>query len=180
MENGKNGRASVIAMANGPPSAKEHALLRWPAPGRPCHGVITQWPMHQLIIHWTPTGTLLCNVPLGAPCKACEEHCKRRWLGFVGAFDPAAGRHVVLEITAGAACALPELLVADRSLVGYRLSTFRLGKSKTSRVSAVLEPPIPGGAVPKPIDYATVICRLFGLESLPWGTMPMFGEGGAK
>jgi len=177
MRGEKNDRSGVIAMANGPPVAKESAILRWPSPGRPCHGIITEWPMHQLVVHWTATGTLLCQVPLGLACKACEENVKRRWLGFVGAYDPGQGRHVVLEITAGAACACPELLDRDFSYVGYRLTTLRLGKSKTSRVGATIEPPIQGAVVPLPVDYAKVIFRLFGLESVPPSAMALFGKG---
>jgi len=174
--NGKGDK--VISMASGPPLAKETALLRWPAPGKPCHGIITQWPMHQLVIHWTREATMLCQVPLMRPCQACADRLKRRWIGFVGAYDPGSGRHVLMEITAGAACDLPLLLEVEKSYVGYKLTTFRMGSAKTSRVGAKLEKPIPGSAVPAPIDYAVAIARVFGLEEMPKEVLALYGKGG--
>lgn len=168
MEDHRNGQnEEIIQMGGLPSSIREAAVIVWPGPGKPKMGIITQWPMHQLLLHWDTDRTVLCVAPFMVKCGYCEAMLKRRWRGYIGAYDASAGRHILMEITPGAAAAVPQLLSRGPSLVNHRIRTFRQGNSPTARMGAELSPPIPGSKAPKPINYAACLWHLFGFKGNP-------------
>lgn len=155
----------IWRLAEGPPVPFETATLVWPKPNATICCVIVQWPMHQLETHFANGATVVCTRKLVGTCRLCDDGLRVRWLGFVGGFEPGAGRYVLAEVTPGAVRSCPSLLTVDKSYVNYRLRIARLGASRRARCTATLLDPVPKTKAPRAINFHRVIAHVFGLAT---------------
>lgn len=137
-------------------------LERVPPKGR-LDGIITSTNWVGAYTHYAAGRTRPCT---GSDCRWCGPDTSRRWHCYCGLLIPAAGRHIILELTHLASEPIIERAATAAGIRGSHWRFVRSGPSVNSRVEAWPQtPPAVPVALPKAPALEELLKIIWGIDA---------------
>jgi hypothetical protein len=152
------------------PAHSRHVRMWSPRSTAPRPFVLTESHIYGLNVHYMDRRTHVCTAGVRY-CYPCRVRIPLRWKGYIGAMDGLTRTPVVLEMTAWAWAACPELERADGKLFRRVLKTWRMTNVPQSKQFVELLPETYQGIISYQVRAVEILGRVFEMSPMELGVL---------